>query len=261
MIVLNLEYRKILEKRLQYGIKNKEFQIYLQPKFYTKTGKLAGAEALIRWKQENELVMPNTFIPLFEKYELITILDTYVLESIFSQLSIWQKKGYKLINISVNESRQHLYNEHHIDDLIHLINEYNVSSNYIELEMTETTIVHNVELAKQAERNVHKLGFKVSMDDFGTGYSSFSMLKNINIDILKLDKSFFDDIIESKRGKIIIEAIINMAHKLNTKTVAEGIETQEQLDYLKRVGCDYVQGYIYEKPITIKEFEEKYISN
>ena len=150
---INIDYRKILEERLKKGIKNNEFVIYLQPKFYTKTGKLAGAEALIRWKQENELVMPNTFIPLFEKYELITILDTYVLESIFSQLSIWQKKGYKLINISVNESRQHLYNEHHIDDLIHLINEYNVSSNYIELEMTETTIVHNVELAKQAEIN------------------------------------------------------------------------------------------------------------
>ena len=125
--------------------------------------------------------------------------------------------------------------------------------------MTETTIVHNVELAKEAERNVHKLGFIVSMDDFGTGYSSFSMLKNINIDVLKMDKSFFDDVLESRRGKIIIEAIIEMAHKLGIKVVAEGIETKEQIDYLKRINCDMVQGYYFEKPIAIEEFATKYV--
>ena len=129
----------------------------------------------------------------------------------------------------------------------------------IELEMTETTVVNNVELAREAEKNVHKLGFRVSMDDFGTGYSSFSMLKNINIDILKMDKSFFDDILESKRGKIIIESIIDMSHKLNIKVVAEGIETKEQVEYLKSAGCDMIQGYIYEKPIPVIEFEEKYL--
>ena len=124
--------------------------------------------------------------------------------------------------------------------------------------MTETTVVHNVELAKEAEKNVHKLGFIVSMDDFGTGYSSFSMLKNINIDVLKMDKSFFDDVLESRRGKIIIEAIIEMAHKLEIQVVAEGIETKEQVDYLKRINCDMIQGYYFEKPITIEEFAIKY---
>lgn len=256
---MNMEYKKLLNNRMQRGIKNKEFLIYLQPKFDTKTEKLAGAEALVRWKKNDKIVMPNVFIPLFEKYGLITILDNYVLEEVFSIMKSWNEKKYKLVPISVNESRQNLYDKNHLDTLIKYINQYNISPNMIELEMTETTVVNNVELAREAEKNVHKLGFRVSMDDFGTGYSSFSMLKNINIDILKMDKSFFDDILESKRGKIIIESIIDMSHKLNIKVVAEGIETKEQVEYLKSAGCDMIQGYIYEKPIPVIEFEEKYL--
>lgn len=256
---MNIDYRKILEERLKKGIKNNEFVIYLQPKFYTKTEKLAGAEALVRWNRDGELVMPNIFVPLFEKYELVTVLDTYVLENICRLQQQWRKQGYNIVPISVNESRLHLYNENHINDLIDLVNKYNVQPNTIELEMTETTVVHNVELAKEAERNVHKLGFIVSMDDFGTGYSSFSMLKNINIDVLKMDKSFFDDVLESRRGKIIIEAIIEMSHKLNMKVVAEGIEIKEQVEYLKNIKCDMIQGYYFERPIKVEEFEEKYM--
>ena len=149
-------------------------------------------------------------------------------------------------------------NREGINDLIDFVNKYGIKPNTIELEMTETSVVNNVELAKEAERNVHKLGFTVSMDDFGTGYSSFSMLKNINIDVLKMDKSFFDDIVESSRGKIIIEAIIEMSHKLGIEVVAEGIENKEQVDYLKRINCDMIQGYYFEKPISIEKFEEKY---
>ncbi len=256
---MNTEYRKLLNARLQRGIENKEFIIYLQPKFDAKTEKLAGAEALVRWKKNDKIVMPNVFIPLFEKYGLITILDNYILEEVFSIMKSWNEKKYKLVPISVNESRQNLYDKNHLDTLIKYINQYNISPNMIELEMTETTVVNNVELAREAEKNVHKLGFRVSMYDYGTGYSYFSMLKNINIDILKMDKSFFDDILESKRGKIIIESIINMSHKLNIKVVAEGIETKEQVEYLKSAGCDMIQGYIYEKPIPVIEFEEKYL--
>ena len=255
---MNIEYRKIVEKRLKKGIANNKFVIYLQPKFYTKTEKLAGAEALVRWNRDGDVVMPNIFVPLLEKYELITELDTYVLESISKLQQNWEKKGYKIFPISVNESRLHLYNKNHINDLIDFVNKYSIKPNTIELEMTETSVVNNVELAKEAERNVHKLGFTVSMDDFGTGYSSFSMLKNINIDVLKMDKSFFDDIVESSRGKIIIEAIIEMSHKLGIEVVAEGIENKEQVDYLKRINCDMIQGYYFEKPISIEKFEEKY---
>lgn len=256
---MNMDYRKILEDRLNKGIKNNEFVIYLQPKFYTNTGKIAGAEALIRWYRDGEMVMPNIFIPILEKYELVTELDTYVLENICGLQQQWKKQGYNIVPISVNESRLHLYNENHINDLLDLVNKYNVQPNTIELEMTETTVVNNVELAKEAERNVHKLGFIVSMDDFGTGYSSFSMLKNINIDVLKMDKSFFDDVLESRRGKIIIEAVIEMSHKLNIKVVAEGIETKEQVEYLKNIKCDMIQGYYFERPLEVEKFENKYM--
>ena len=161
---MNIEYRKILEKRLKKGIANNKFVIYLQPKFYTKTEKLAGAEALVRWNRDGDVVMPNIFVPLLEKYELITELDTYVLESICKLQQNWEKKGYKIFPISVNESRLHLYNKNHINDLIDFVNKYSIKPNTIELEMTETSVVNNVELAKEAERNVHKLGFTVSMD-------------------------------------------------------------------------------------------------
>lgn len=258
---MNAEYRKLLSNKMQKGIENKEFLIYLQPKFYAKTGMLAGAEALVRWNRKGKIVMPNVFIPLLEKYGLITILDNHVLEEVFKIINSWNEKNYTIVPISVNESRQNLYDRNHIEKLIKLINKYNISPSMIELEMTETTVVNNVELAKEAEKNVHKLGFIVSMDDFGTGYSSFSMLKNINIDILKMDKSFFDDILESKRGKIIIESVIHMSHKLNIKVVAEGIETKEQAEYLKNIECDMIQGYIYEKPIPVFEFEKKYLKN
>lgn len=258
---MDIKYKKILEKRINNAILNNEFIIYLQPKFYANKEeyKIAGAEALVRWKRNDELVMPNIFVPLLEKYELITKIDTYVFEIVCKLINKWKKEKRKIIPISINESRQHLYNKNHIQELIQMINKYDVSPSLIELEMTETTVVHNIELAKQAERTVHKIGFVVSMDDFGTGYSSFSMLKNINIDILKIDKSFFDDIVDSRRGKIIIESIIDMAHKLNIKIVAEGIENKEQLEYLTKIDCDMIQGYIFEKPITIQEFEEKYL--
>lgn len=256
-----MDNKELLYNRLQEAIENKEFLIYLQPKFYAKSGALAGAEALVRWNRNGRIVMPSIFIPLLEKYELITILDSYMLENICSLINDWSNKNYKLVPISVNESRHNLYNKNHNNELISLINKYNISPNTIELEMTETTVVNNMDLAREAEKQVHKLGFIVSMDDFGTGYSSFSMLKNINIDVLKMDKSFFDDILESRRGKIIIESIIKMAHKLNTKVVAEGIESREQVEYLRSIDCDMIQGYYYEKPITIEEFEKKYLED
>ncbi|MGN1326791.1 MAG: EAL domain-containing protein [Clostridia bacterium] len=251
--------KNVLEKRLQEGIKNEEFLIYLQPKFYVRNGELAGAEALVRWKKDGEILMPNAFIPVFEEYKLITKLDMYVFEQVCKFLQKCNQKKYNVVPISINESRQHLYNENHINELKETISKYNVLPHNIELEMTETTVVDNVELAKKAEENVHKLGFIVSMDDFGVGYSSFSMLKNINIDVLKIDKSFFDDILESKRGKIIIESIVNMAHRLSTKVVAEGIEQIEQVQYLKSIGCDMIQGYVFAKPMSMEEFEKKYI--
>ena len=253
--------RKIidLEKDFKDGIAKNEFKIFLQPKFELKTEKIVGAEALIRRKRNEKFIMPNEFIPYYEKTGLITKLDMFVFENVCKKLKEWKDKGYKIFPIAINESRRHLYNNNHVKELEGVVKKYEVNPNLIELELTETVVVENIEKAKEAERKVHSLGFVVSMDDFGVGYSSFYMLKNINIDVLKIDKSFSDEVIESKRGRIILESIINMAKRLEIKTVAEGIETKEQIEYLKQIGCDMVQGYYYQRPMTIEEFEKKYL--
>lgn len=248
-----------LEKDLDEALKNNEFKIFLQPKFDIKTEKIVGAEALIRREKNGILVMPNSFIEKYEKIGIITKLDMYVFKSICKKIKEWRDKGYNLLPISINESRKALYDKNYINKLERIAQKYEICPNLIELELTETAVIKDIESAKEAERKVHSLGFVVSMDDFGVGYSSFYMLKNINIDILKIDKSFSDEVIEDERGRIILQSIIDMAKKLKIKTVAEGIETKEQIEYLKQIGCDMVQGYYFEKPITIKEFEKKYI--
>lgn len=247
-----------LEKDFKKGVENNEFKIFLQPKFDIKTEKIVGAEALIRREKEGILIMPKYFITEYEKTGVITKLDMFVFESVCKKLKEWKDKDYKVFPIAINESRRNLYNENHTNELEQIVKYYNINPNLIELELTETVVVENIEIAKEAERKVHALGFVVSMDDFGVGYSSFYMLKNINIDILKIDKSFSDEVMEDKRGRIILESIIDMAKKLQIKTVAEGIETKEQVEYLKQIGCDMAQGYYFEKPLSIEEFEEKY---
>ena len=181
-----------LEKDLDEALKNNEFKIFLQPKFDIKTEKIVGAEALIRREKNNKIIMPNTFVPEYEKINIITKLDMFVFESMCKKFKEWKNKGYELITISINQSRKVLYNKNNVNELEKIIKIYGVDPKLIELELTETAVVKDIKRAKEAERKVHSLGFKVSMDDFGVGYSSFYMLKNINIDILKIDKSFLD---------------------------------------------------------------------
>ena len=240
-------------------IKNNKFIIFLQPKFDTITEKVVGAEALVRKLEDEKLILPNEFIPQYEKTGVITKLDMFVLEEVCKFHQKWKALNLPILPISINESRLHLKNENHICELQEIINKYDVNANLIELEMTETTVVEDIMLAKGAAESAKKLGFKVSMDDFGTGYSSFNILKDIEIDILKIDKEFFKNLENNKRAQIIIEAIVKMCEKLKIRTVAEGIETKKQVDFLKKIGCDIIQGYYFSKPISITEFEEKYL--
>lgn len=250
-----------LKKELLNSIKNNEFVIYLQPKFDTKTEELVGAEALIRKQVNGRIIMPDNFITKYEETGIITILDMYVLEKICKLQSKWKELKFPLIPISINESKDLFKNPNHLKVLTDIISKYNANTNLIELEMTERTVVEDISLAKNAAQNVRKLGFIVSMDDFGTGYSAFNILKDIEIDILKIDKAFFDDLENNKRAQIIIETIVKMCKRLNIKTVAEGIETKGQVKFLKEIGCDVVQGYYFSKPIPIIEFEENYLIN
>ena len=190
-----------MEKELLNSIKNNEFIIFLQPKFDTITEKIVGAEALIRKLENGKIIMPNEFILEYEKTGIITKLDMYVLEEVCKLQKKWRKLNLPLLPISVNESRHHLKNEHHIQELQEILKKYNADATLIELEMTETTVVEDIFLAKGAAESVKKLGFIVSMDDFGTGYSSFNILKDIEIDILKIDKTFFLNLEKNKRAR------------------------------------------------------------
>ena len=254
--------KEAIEESLKRAIENQQIIIYLQPKMNTKTEKIESAEALVRWNHPDKgFLSPKDFISVLEKSGVITQLDNYVLEQVFKLQKKWIEQGYQPIPIAVNESRKHLDDPHHILFLKELLEKYQIPASLIELEMTENTVVHNVELAKQAEKNMHALGFVVSMDDFGTGYSSFSMLKDIQIDLLKIDKSFFEEVMGNQKGRDIIESIIEMTKKIKIKTVAEGIETKEQVEYLKQIGCDLIQGYYFSPPIPIDIFEKTYCTN
>lgn len=260
-----------MDAKTKYGIKGaedflrsvrqNEFVIYLQPKFDTQTEKIVGAEALIRKQIQNKLIMPDQFIPFYEKTGIITKLDMFVLEEICKLQKKWKEEKLPLLPISINESRHHLKNKNHIEELQEIVTKYEARTDLIELEMTENTVIEDMLLAKNAAESVKKLGFIVSMDDFGTGYSSFNILKDIEIDILKMDKTFFKDLEKNERARIIIETIVKMCKRLQIKTVAEGIETKGQMDFLKQVECDVVQGFYFSKPLTIQEFEEKFLKN
>ena len=243
-----------MEEELINSIKNNEFIIYLQPKFNTIDEKIVGAEALIRKNVEGKIIMPDKFIPLYEKKGTITILDTYVLEEVCKLQKKWKEKNFPLLSISVNESRHHLKNKNHTQELKELVEKYKVNPELIELEMTETTVVEDIKLARNAANSVKEIGFKVSMDDFGTGYSAFNILKDIEIDILKIDKTFFENLENNERAQIIIETIINMCKKLNIKTVAEGIETKEELQQIMEMQPDYIQGFYFGRPMPLKDF-------
>ncbi len=260
-----------MDAKTKYGIKGaedflrsvrqNEFVIYLQPKFDTQTEKIVGAEALIRKQIQNKLIMPDQFIPFYEKTGIITKLDMFVLEEICKLQKKWKEEKLPLLPISINESRHHLKNKNHIVELQEIVTKYEARTDLIELEMTENTVIEDILVAKNAAESVKKLGFIVSMDDFGTGYSSFNILKDIEIDILKMDKTFFKDLEKNERARIIIETIVKMCKRLQIKTVAEGIETKGQMDFLKQVECDVVQGFYFSKPLTIQEFEEKFLKN
>lgn len=247
-----------IKKDFEKAIKNNEFHVFLQPKFDSQTEKLIGAEALVRRIIGNEILFPDSFIPLYEEDGLITDLDFYVMDKVCNILHDWQQSGH-FLTVSVNESARNFSNEHHGQELIQLVNQYGISPNFIELEVTESAVIENIEVAKKAHEIIQELGFTTSMDDFGVGYSSFSMLKSIPIDVLKIDKSFLSGLLEHRRFQIILESIVDMAHKLRMTTVMEGVETLSEVEYLKEIGIDILQGYYFSKPIPVEEFEKRYL--
>lgn len=248
---------KLIEESMESALSNDEFMIYLQPKYNLSNRTIVGAEALVRWNHPKEGIIPPTeFIPVFENNNFIISLDFYIFERICQKMREWLDVGYKPIPISVNVSRIHLGTPDFTSRLIDLIRKYKIPPYLMELEITETTFIDNIDLLVKIIKELKREGFLISMDDFGTGYSSLDLLKVLPVDVLKLDKSFLEQEEMTFRGKILIGNVISMTQLLDIKIVAEGIETIEQEEFLRMLGCDMGQGYLFSKPISIADFEQ-----
>ena len=248
--------KKELESSMTTALRNKEFIVYLQPKIDLTTNTIVGAEALVRWLRPKEgLIMPHQFIPLFESNGFILDLDFYIYEKVCMLLRSWLSQGHPAVPISVNVSKAHLSNQQFVSHLKELTDRYQVPPSLLELELTETIFLHDSQGAFSMIRELKRLGFLISIDDFGSGYSSLNLLKDLVVDVLKLDKEFFRKEGMTEKDKIIVDGIIRIANDLSLKIISEGVETQEQVDFLVQSGCHIVQGYYFAKPMPIGEFE------
>lgn len=246
-----------IENMMERALKNEEFKVYYQPKYDSVTCELAGAEALVRWyNEEIGMIFPDEFIYVFENNGFIAELDEYMFDHVCRDIRSWIDEGYNVAPVSVNLSQLQLYNLHFIEDYKAILEKYDIPPEYVQLELTETTLFSKANSLNKIIDELHKIGFKILMDDFGTGYSSLNMLKNVPVDILKLDKSFVDDIGESK-GDIVVSTIVSLGQLLNMKIVAEGVETKEQFEFLRDIFCDEIQGYYFSKPIPESEYRKE----
>ena len=253
-----IKERKFVESHMKKALDNNEFIIYLQPKFSISSGEAIGYEALVRWQSpECGMIYPDSFIPLFEENGFITKLDAYVWECACMVLRDWIDRHFTPLPISVNVSRANLDDESFLDVLDGLIDTYRLPKHLLELEITES--IENDETLRMTEK-IKEHGFTLLMDDFGSGYSSLNTLQDTRFDVLKLDREFFSTHMSNERGKKIIMHTISMSKDVGLGLIAEGVETDDQAQFLENCGCDTAQGYLYAKPMPVQE-AEKYLKN
>jgi len=248
--------RLAMENKLRRALESQEFEVWYQPRFKVSNGEIIGAEALIRWRNpDNTLVPPAQFIPLAEDTGLIIPIGAWVLRTACQENLRWQRAGSEPLCVSVNLSARQFIQEDLLITIEKMIEELRINPICLELELTESSIMPNAEDTIETLRALKKQGVWISVDDFGTGYSSLSYLKRFPIDILKIDQSFVRDIGISADGDALVTAIIAMAHNLKLQVVAEGVETHQQLDFLRQYHCDYAQGFLFGKAVPALEFQ------
>ena len=246
-----------IETKLKEAVVSKSFFLNFQPQFYADTKKLRGVEALVRLRdKEGALISPAVFIPLSEKNGTIIPISDFVLDEAVRTYSEWRKRfDYDFI-LSVNISSVQFYRADFVPKIISAIEKYGMDPHRLEIELTESILIEDIKLVKAKIEELRDYGVRVSLDDFGTGYSSLSYLRGLPIDVLKIDKSFVDNIPNESSSRIIAEAIMVMSKKLGYETIAEGVESKEQLDYLKEIGSDSIQGFYLSKPVSKEEIDE-----
>lgn len=255
-IRLKLKEQLEIEEQMEQALANREFVMFLQPQINVKTKKLSGAEALVRWKHPLKGIMvPFQFLDLFESNGFIIKLDKYMWEEACKYIVELDSRGIKL-PIAVNISRAHIGVTDLAKEFVALTKKYNIDPSRLELEITENLFMDNVQELFGQMSALKQNGFSIHMDDFGSAYSSLNMLRNAPVDTLKIDKFFFDEIMTTERGKIIVESSVRMAKQLGLVTIAEGVETKEQFDFLSAIDCDIVQGYYFSRPVGVPDFEK-----
>ena len=252
-----IEKRLELEEKLHKALTNKEFQIYYQPQIDAKTNKIIAAEALLRWNQSDiGMVLPADFIPLAEETGQIVKIGKWVIHEACRQNKAWQIAGYDPIRVAVNLSGLQFLDSDLCENIKHALNKSQLNPKHLELEITESIMMRNTEHTISIIKNFTDMNIEVSIDDFGTGYSSLSYLKKFPLNSLKIDRSFVQDIPDNKDDMMITSAIISMAKSLHLKVIAEGVETEEQIAFLKERDCDMLQGYYFSRPVPADEFEK-----
>lgn len=258
--VMNEKMMNYIEivKELRTAVVNEELVLFYQPQIDLKSGKIVGVEALIRWNHPQKgFIPPMEFIPLAEETKYIYEIEKWVLETAFKQKKSWEADGYKPIRMSVNLSGKSLTMDNIVDEIRELLSKYELNPKELEIEITETSVMKDLNKAMNILQQIEELGIEVSLDDFGTGYSSLTYLKKLPINDVKMDKNFIKSItVSDNNNDTIVRAVIKLAHDLGLKVVAEGIETDEQLDFLRQHTCDIGQGYLFSKPVPAEQIEE-----
>ena len=246
-----------MEDELKTAVETGSFELYYQPQFDSLSKKLRGVEALLRWRnQKGKMVSPSVFIPIAEKDGLIVQIGNWVLEEGIKAYKQWYDRYQYPMMLSLNISPIQYKRRDFVHTLLSLIEKYEIDPKLIELEITESVLIDDFDSVVDKLHTLKEYGIKISLDDFGTGFSSLSYLKGLPIDTLKIDKTFIDTVIDDTSTRVITESIIAMVKKLGCETVAEGVETPEQLEYLKGVNCDNIQGFLLGRPMPASEIEK-----
>lgn len=249
-----------IENKLKQAVFNKNFTLHFQPQYYTGTKKLRGMEALIRWKDENnKMISPTVFIPIAEKNGAIIPIGNWVIEESIRCYVEWKRKYGQDFIISINISSLQCRKDNFVPHILDLIRQYDINASEVEIEITESILIEDFSEVKEKLITLRDHGIRVSLDDFGTGFSSVSYLNELPIDTLKIDKSFVDKVMTDESTRIITESIVNMVNKLGYESIAEGVETNEQFAYLKKIGCDVIQGYLLGRPLPVEEVDKIFI--
>lgn len=242
---------------VERGLKNHEFVVYYQPKVNLETNTLCGCEALVRWIRDGKLIPPMKFIPALERNGKIAELDYYVFEQVCRDVKSWLERGLKPVRVSSNFSKLHLQDPQFKDKVYEIASIHGIDRNYLEIELTESSEFEDFHMMKEFVSYMKEIGIHTSLDDFGTGYSSLSVLTDMDFDVIKLDRSFLSGSDENRTKRKVLEHVVHMVRDLGRSVICEGLETAQQADFLRGIQCMMAQGYLYDRPLAVEEFEQR----